>query len=378
MARVLILHASVGSGHMRAAEALAAAFRRRSPGQVRVEDVLKYTNPLFREAYAQSYLQMTDKLPALWGYVYGQTDRDYFRFATDLRTLVDAVWAWGLRRLLRDYQPQVIVCTHFLPVEVLARRKDRARMAQPLYCVVTDYHAHAFWAYRNVDGYFVATEDTRQQLKARGVPDAVIKIFGIPVDPSISVVKNQADVRQTRQFAAGVPLVTLFGGGLEAARVRTMVEGLLRQDVRGTLAVVAGRNRGLLGEIDDIQTSGALELRKYGFIDWVDDLVVSSDAVITKAGGLTVSEVLARGRPMVIIDPIPGQEESNADYLVSVGAAISIRLPQHVPLAIQQLLRDERRLRDMSDSASRVARPRAALDIAESILADLGEIPLTG
>jgi len=374
MARVLILHASVGSGHKRAAEALAAAFQRRSPGQVRVEDVLRYTNPLFREAYARSYLRMTDKLPALWGYVYEQTDRDYFRFATDLRTLVDAVWAWGLRRLLRDYQPQVIVCTHFLPVEVLARRKDHARLATPLYCVVTDYHAHAFWAYRNVDGYFVATEDTRQQLTARGVPDAAIKIFGIPVDPSISVPKNQADVRRARQFAADAPLVTLFGGGLEPARVRTMVDGLMRQDLRGTLALVAGRNRSLLGELQDIESIGPLELRKFGFIDWVDDLVVSSDAVITKAGGLTVSEVLARGRPMVIIDPIPGQEESNADYLVSVGAAISIRLPQHVPFAIQQLLRDQQRLNDMSEGASRVARPRAALDIAESVLADLGEI----
>ena len=373
MARVLILHASVGSGHKRAAEALAAAFQRRSPGQVRVEDVLKHTNPLFREAYAQSYLQMTDKLPALWGYVYGQTDRDYFRFATDLRTLVDAIWAWGLRRLLRDYQPQVIVCTHFLPVEVLARRKTRSRLA-PLYCVVTDYHAHAFWAYRNVDGYFVATEDTRQQLVARGVPDTGIKILGIPVDPSISVPKIQADVRQERQFAPDTPLVTLFGGGLEAARVRTMVDGLMRQDVRGTLALVAGRNKGLLAELDDIETGGSLELRKFGFIDWVDDLVVSSDAVITKAGGLTVSEVLARGRPMVIIDPIPGQEESNADYLVSVGAAISIRLPQHVPFAVQQLLRDQQRLSDMGDGASRVARPRAAIDIAELILADLGEI----
>ncbi|HEY0607757.1 MAG TPA: glycosyltransferase, partial [Herpetosiphonaceae bacterium] len=112
---------------------------------------------------------------------------------------------------------------------------------------------------------------------------------------------------------------------------------------------------------------------KLGFINYVDDLVVASDIVVTKAGGLTVSEVLARGRPMIIIDPIPGQEESNADYLAGVGAAISIRLPQHVPFSIMQLLADPHRLQAMSESAHRVARPRAALDIVETILADIGE-----
>ncbi len=373
MARILVLHASVGAGHRRAADALAEAFARRSPGQIRVEDVLDYTNPLFREAYAHSYLRLTDKLPALWGYVYEQTDRDFFRFATELRTLVDAIWAWGLRKLIRDYAPEVIVCTHFLPVEVLALRKGRARMTQPLYCVVTDYAAHAFWAYRDVDRYFVATEETREQLVARGVASKTIACNGIPVDPRVTLPKTRDEQRHARGFPLDKPMITLFGGGLEANRVRVIVEGLVRQKVPATLVVVAGRNRSLLAEIFDLHSDGPVELRKLGFIDYVDDLVVASDIVITKAGGLTVSEVLARGRPMIIIDPIPGQEESNADYLAGVGAAISIRLPQHVPFAVTQLLSDAQRLAHMSNSASRAARPRAALDIVETILSDIGE-----
>jgi processive 1,2-diacylglycerol beta-glucosyltransferase len=373
MARVLILHASVGAGHKRAADALATAFARRSPGQVRVEDVLDYTNPLFREAYAHSYLRLTDKLPALWGYVYEQTDRDFFRFATELRTLVDAIWAWGLRKLLREYSPRVIVCTHFLPAEVLALRKGRSRLTQPLYCVVTDYAAHAFWAYRDVDRYFVATEETQQQLIERGVRAGAIQINGIPVDPGITTFKNLTDARQARGYHQNRPMITIFGGGLEPGRVHTIVEGLLHQGLPGTLVVVAGRNRALLAELSDLEGNDTTELHKLGFIDYVDDLVVASDMVVTKAGGLTVSEVLARGKPMIIIDPIPGQEESNADYLAGVGAAISIRLPQHVPFAIMQLLADPRRLESMSESALRVARPRAALDIVETILADIGE-----
>lgn len=376
MARVLILHASVGAGHKRAASAVATAFARRSPGQVRVEDVLDYTNPIFREAYAHSYLQLTDKLPALWGYVYEQTDRDFFRFATEMRTLVDAIWAWGLRKLIRSYAPQVIICTHFLPVEVLSMRKGRSRLTQPLYCIVTDYAAHAFWAYRDVDRYFVATEEARHQLIARGVATNTIDIHGIPVDPGIAVPKTRAEMRQRHGYAQDRPLITVFGGGLEPGRVRIIMDGLLQQDIQATVVVIAGRNRSLLSEISDLDSTARIELHKLGFVEYVDDLVVASDVVITKAGGLTVSEVLARGRPMIIIDPIPGQEESNADYLASVGAAISIRLPQHVPFAVTQLLADPQRLSDMSISASRVARPQAAIDIVETILTDIGEIPL--
>lgn len=373
MARVLILHASVGSGHKRAADALATAFARKSPGQVRVEDVLDYTNPIFREAYAHSYLRLTDKLPALWGYVYEQTDRDFFRFATELRTLVDAIWAWGLRKLLREFAPNVIICTHFLPVEVLSMRKGRARLQQPLYCVVTDFSAHAFWAYRDVDRYFVASDDARQQLVARGVAPTVIQNVGIPVAPDISIAKECSEIRAARGFALDKPLITIFGGGLEPGRVRIIMEGLLQQELQATLVVVAGRNRALLSEVSDLQSTPTLELHKLGFIDYVDDLVVASDVVVTKAGGLTVSEVLARGRPMIIIDPIPGQEESNADHLAAVGAGISIRLPQHVPFAVTQLIGDKQRLHDMSNSARRAARPRAALDIAEAVLRDIGE-----
>jgi processive 1,2-diacylglycerol beta-glucosyltransferase len=373
MARVLILHASVGSGHKRAADALAAAFARRTPGQVRVEDVLDYTNPIFREAYSHSYLRLTDKLPELWGYVYEQTDRDFFRFATEIRTLVDSTWAWGLRKLLREYAPHVIVCTHFLPVEVLSMRKGRARLTQQLYCVVTDYSAHAFWAYRDVDRYFVATEETRRELIERKVPGEVVQVTGIPVHLDVAQPKTCEDRRAELGYALDRPLITLFGGGLDPGRVRAIVRGLMQRQMRATLVIVAGRNRGLLNEISDLDGTPFLELHKLGFINYVDDLVVASDLVVTKAGGLTVSEVLARGRPMVIIDPIPGQEESNADYLTGIGAGIGIRLPQHVPFAIEQLLTDSDRLMTMSKDAARAARPRAALDIVETILSDIGE-----
>lgn len=375
MARVLILHASVGSGHRRAGEALLQAFRRRQPGQVELADVLDYANPIFREAYTRSYVQMTDKLPALWSYVYEQTDREIFRFTGDIRALADSISARGLRRLLREYVPTVIVCTHFLPVEVLSARKARARLSQPLYCVLTDYAAHAFWAYQSVDGYFVATDLTRTQLIERGVHPDIIRVTGIPVDPKISEPKQRDASRTALDFTFTYPLITLFGGGLDDRRVRIMIEAFIASGIQATLVIVAGRNRGLQAALSDISSTATLDIRMLGYVDYVDELIVASDIVITKAGGLTISEVLGRGVPMVIIDPIPGQEESNADYLAGVGAAISIRLPEHVPFAVMQLLNDPARLQQMQRNAVESGRPRAALDIVEAILTDIGERP---
>jgi processive 1,2-diacylglycerol beta-glucosyltransferase len=376
MTRVLILHASVGAGHHRAAEALAAAFAQRMPGQIEVADVLDYANPLFRRAYVQSYVQLTDKLPALWGYVYAHTDRDLFRFTSGLRTYIDRVWVRGLRKLLQRYAPRVIVCTHFLPVEILSQRKGRAHLQQPLYCVLTDYAAHAFWSYRHVDRYFVATEDTRTQLIERGIASNIVQVTGIPVSPALAQPKSQQELRPHWLVRTDEPLIVLFGGGLDAGRVRTIVKGMLNSSLSGTLVVVAGRNASLLAELNDLKGRPGLELQKLGMINKVDDLIVAADLVVTKAGGLIVSEVLARGRPMVIFDPIPGQEESNTDYLVGTGAAVTIRLPQHVPFAVEQLLHDRERLTAMSHAAHAIGRPRAALDIAEQVLSDIGERPV--
>jgi processive 1,2-diacylglycerol beta-glucosyltransferase len=376
MTRVLILHASVGAGHRRAAEAVAAAFALRTPGQIEVADVLDYANPVFRRAYVQSYVQLTDKLPAMWGYVYAHTDRDLFRFTSGLRTYIDRVWVRGLRKLLQTYDPRVIVCTHFLPVEILSQRKGRAHIQQPLYCVLTDYAAHAFWSYRHVDRYFVATDDTRNQLVQRGITSSIVQVTGIPIYPAFAQPKAQVAERPHWLVRPEEPLIVLFGGGLDASRVRTIVKGLLDSTINGTLVVVAGRNQSLLAELSDLKGRPGLELQKLGMIDKVDDLVVAADLVITKAGGLIVSEVLARGRPMVIFDPIPGQEESNTDYLVGTGAALSIRLPQHMPFAVQQLLHDRERLARMSQAAKAIGRPRAAFDIAEMVLSDIGERPV--
>jgi processive 1,2-diacylglycerol beta-glucosyltransferase len=374
MERILILHASVGGGHKSAAQALAEAFARNPERVVQVEDALDYGNALFREAYTRSYLQLSDKAPLLWKLFYESADtddRDLAIATSRLRGLIERPLVSKLDALVRKFAPNAIVCTHPLPVEVLEDLKLQGRLRTPIYCVITDFVAHSMWLNSAVDRYFLASNPTRQELIARGVPPSMLHVSGIPVTLEISVPKPAAEMRARHGLPADEPVVALFGGGLDVRRVRLMVERLLDIPLSGELLIVAGRSEALGNALADLGDGPQMRLRKLGFINYVDDLVAASDLVITKAGGLIVSEVLARGAPMIIIDPIPGQEEWNADVVAGSGAGIQLRMPESVPYAALDLLTQPERLPVMRDQARRVGRPGAAIEIADYIMHEL-------
>jgi processive 1,2-diacylglycerol beta-glucosyltransferase len=374
MSRILILHASVGTGHERAAEALAQGFVRRQAGDVLVEDTLNYGSELFRRAYTRSYIDLSERTPLLWRLIYESTDASDPKLVertNRLRTLVERLGITRLDRLIRRFNPTAIVCTHFLPVEMLLRLKRDGRLPRPIYCVVTDFFAHSFWVTPDIDGYFVASEMTRSLLVQRGVAPAIIHVSGIPINPAIADPKDPIEMRARHDLPTEGPLVTLFGGGLNVEHVRSIVEGILALPTRGMLAVAVGRSENLADALAGTPDGPAMRLRVLGLIDYVDDLVAASDIAIGKAGGLIVSETLGRGTPMVVIDPIPGQEEWNGDSVVSAGAGIQLRIAEMVPEAIHNLLTHPDRLAMLKFGAQRAGQPRAALDIAEHVLRDL-------
>jgi processive 1,2-diacylglycerol beta-glucosyltransferase len=370
MPRFLILHASVGGGHRSAALALEQAFKRLPDSEERVEDTLDYASALFRTAYARSYLELSQRAPLVWQMFYESTDLDdseWTRMSDQLRGLVAELAVTGLKRMIRKYAPAAIVCTHFLPAELLMRMKLGGDLRQPTYTVITDHAVHSNWITPGVDGYFVASEFPCELMIARGVPAAIVHVTGIPVNPETAIPKEPQAMRTRHDLPLDRPVIALFGGGLVSTRVRRIVKGMLALDEDGLLVVVAGRNAELPAALADLGDGRRMRLRVLSHVDYVDDLIAASDLVITKAGGLIVSEVLARGTPLLVIDPIPGQEEWNADYLVSSGAGLQLRLPEWVPWTVQQLLNDRQRLSRIRGRAERAGRPRAANDIAEIV-----------
>ncbi len=371
MTRVLILHASIGLGHLRAATALESAFQQRQVEQVWVEDFFEAGLPLFGKLYAGSYTEVSEKLPELWSYYYERVDQGDSQIGKRFSELVVRLGIFGLDKFVRRYNPDVIVCTHFLPLDILLSLKRQGKLDLPIYCVVTDYTGHILWAYSRVDGYFVGSDETARLLAQRGVPESLLTVTGIPVDPEIAQSKDPAQIRQAQQIADG-PVIMLIGSGLNPKTVRQMVTGLLEREISGTLFVIAGRNKNLQEHLADLQSSATLELRMVGFIDYLDDLSAISALVITKAGGLIISELMARQTPLLIVDPVPGQEEWNADYVVATGAGVQVRLTEMVPVVVQNLLNTPAYLEALRAGAGRAGQPRAALDVADAILARVG------
>lgn len=371
MSKILILHATVGTGHKTAAVALEKAFKQRSVDKVWVQDTLDYGSGIFRKLYADLYIELSERTPELWGFAYNETNREQSDVENQLRHLYSRVGVYKIDEL-RELNPDAIVCTHFLPLDAVKNSLRDGRISTPVFCVVTDYVGHPFWAHPELTGTFVGNEMTRDMLSTHGVPAERIFVTGIPVDPAIARPKDAQHIRSKQGLAPG-PLILLIGSGIDNDRVRQIATGLLERPIAGTLIVVAGRNHTLEASLADLHGTDRLHLDVRGYVSGLDDLVAASDLVITKSGGLITSEVMARGTPLLVIDPIRGQEEYNADYIAGIGAGVQARTSVSVPYMVETLVNTPERLAQLRSSAARFGRPNAAVDIADKVLAAIGQ-----
>lgn len=374
MTRILILYASLGSGHVSAAKALRDAFLRFPDVEVQIEDAFEFANPLLRETFTTVYERLSERVPRLYRVIYEGSDVEDLDESTSdnlLYATLERPFLRALERFVKDSQADAIICVQQIPSRLLQLLDRKGELPQPHYVVVTDVMAHSTWLNPGVKGYFLPSEMTAEVLIQRGVDPSLVHVTGIPVKLEIMQPKTQEEMRRRHYLPLEGPVITLFGGGLQIKRVRLIVTKFLESNYSGLLLVVAGRNESLLEAIADLTSNTQMKLRKLGMIDYVDDLVVASDVVITKAGGLITSEVLARGVPLVIIDPFPGQEEWNADMVAATGAGVQLRLPGMVPPAVLHLLNQPDHLSFMHQQALKIGQPQAALNIARIILEKL-------
>jgi processive 1,2-diacylglycerol beta-glucosyltransferase len=245
-------------------------------------------------------------------------------------------------RMLKRVQPDLCIATHFLPGEILAwliaKKKLRARNA----IVITDYDVHALWLCRTVDRYYVALPESAEYLAAIGVPREKLSITGIPVDPLFAKGVDRDDARKHLQLDLRYPVVLATAGGEGVGPVEQLVRGLLDLQRHWQIVAIAGKSDKMRKRLEQLSREagslqgGAPRLRPVGFTTEMDQYMAAADLLVGKAGGLTTSEALARALPMVLIEPIPGQEERNADHLLEAGAAIRCN---NLPVAAWKLPR---------------------------------------
>ncbi|GAB4432218.1 MAG: UDP-N-acetylglucosamine--LPS N-acetylglucosamine transferase [Chloroflexi bacterium OHK40] len=372
MPRIGVFHVSAGTGHSSAARAIGAALALHPGVEPLVEDVFDYVNAPARKLITAAYNELSTHLQPLYAMVHSRINIADPGDALKANAAMKRVGQPFLRRFehhVATLRPDAIICTMQWPLHVL--QDYAAAHGVPEYAVITDFSVQSSWLREGVDGYFVASELTRDVLLARGVAPERIHVTGIPVRLEIAEPKEPAAMRARHGLPLDRPLITVFGGGVATERVRHMVAELLLGDTPATVVVVAGRNHELGEALADLASGPRVELRLLTFIDYVDDLVAASDLVITKPGGLITSEVLARGTPLIVIDPVPGQEEWNADVVAGSGAGLQIRVPELVPWAVRLLLAQPERLATMRAQASQIGRPRAAHTIAARVVAEL-------
>jgi processive 1,2-diacylglycerol beta-glucosyltransferase len=368
---ILVLSVSAGAGHVRAADAIrAAASLPASKVRVTHLDLLTLVSKDFRKLYAEQYIKLVEKLPQLWSLLYSKSDRP--SRDSMLGKLKRAAERLNTRKLdgeIARLAPDAILCTHFLPAELVSRQKARQKPMPPLWVQVTDFDVHALWVHPHVDGYCVASDEVAFRLADRGVPHGRIAITGIPVMPQFTGPLERATCAGELGIDAGKFTVLMMAGGAGVGALDELAARVLELPEDLQIVALAGRNADLLKRLAALAKQHPGKLFPLGFTTTVERVMTACDLVVTKPGGLSVSECLAKAKPMLLVSPIPGQEERNADYLLEAGAAVKAIDTATLVFKLGRLLGDRARLAAMSEAAHKIARPDAARDVLALISA---------
>ena len=367
--RILIATVTAGAGHVQAAAALEEAWRQLRPQDALQRlDVLDFTPRLYRKMYVEGYVKLVEHAPDLWAHVFKKTDNPILvrKLARIRRTLAHQT-ANKIMRRLQKFKPHVVLCTHYMPLEIMGRFKAKARR-EPLpvtVSVVTDFEAHALWMEPAVDLYCVAADETKARLVARGAPPEAVAVTGIPVAAKFSSPVDPGQVRRRLGLRDDLPTLLVLSGGFGLGPVAQILSELNKLEQPLQLLVVCGRNEELRREL-------ALQDHRHpahvlGFVSNMQELMAVSELVITKPGGLTTSEALAMGKPIFVLNPIPGQEAANSDFLLEHGAAAKANRMEDLPYRLGKLLGSPK-LAEMAAAARALGKPQAAADICRQVL----------
>ncbi len=372
MKRVLILSASVGSGHIAAAAAIEEVFRTQSGVQVQNEDALKLTSRIYQVTASDVYFALVKENPWFVSWWYDQTDEP-FKNETGALQLWNLLNAQPLAKFVLDYDPDITVCTHFMPAGVVAQLLSQGKLRTTLSIVTTDYDFQGMWLSRVFNRYFVAIEETKVHLTELGVAAERITVSGIPVSTVFGEPVDREKVLARYGLRADRPVILVSAGALGGGPARDIVAQILRMRTPVQTVVICGRNQLLLQQVTT-QISGAEDhFRVLGFTSEMADLMRIASLFIGKPGGLSASECMAAGLPMVIIDPIPGQEERNSDHLLEAGAAVRCRSLMTIAYKIDQIFEVSGRLERMQKCARSLGRPDAADVVVKHLLEDTSE-----
>ncbi|MCY0894945.1 MAG: glycosyltransferase [Alicyclobacillaceae bacterium] len=370
LSRLLILSASYGDGHQQAARAVEAAVNASSPEtDVQILDYLRVVHPTIDWMAKHFYIQSVKYAPLLYDWFYRGTSQ--IPPTSLIQRQLNSLGMEDLAETLATYRPDAVLATFPTPAGVLSALKQQGRTTVPLTTLVTDHAVHSQWIHAGTDLYFVPSHYVREGLIARGTPPGAIEVTGIPVRPSFQVMPNRPQLLAKYGLDEHVPTLLVMGGAYGVlGDIGILCEEIARCSERLQLLVVTGRNDRLLQQVSMIETEPHIHMQVFGFVREIHELMAVSDLMLTKAGGLTVSEAVALQLPMLLYRPIPGQEIQNSAYLVKSGVARWAKSRDEVVEQVRQLLfNSPETLEIMRKKALSIRRLDAAAVIADRLQA---------
>ncbi len=370
--KVAILSVSAGAGHVRAAQALEQSIVNNYSDSVEAIhlDVMDYVPKLFRKLYADSYIHVINRYPGLWGYMYDKSDviRSEKSIIKKIRVAIERLNTKKLLNKMIELKPDIIISTHFLPPELISRMIRKGAKLPPSWVQVTDFDLHGLWVHDFMTGYFAASREVGFRMKCRGIPEDQINVTGIPIMPVFAEKHSRSECAVKLGLDPKKMTLILMAGGLGVGGIFELTERLLQMEEDFQIISLAGKNNVLLSKLLELSLRFPGKLFPMGFTKTIEIAMGASDVAITKPGGLTSSECLAMGLPMIVVSPIPGQEERNSDYLLEHGVAMKAHDAIGVEFKVRELIRNPERLEAMSKNALNISTANAGEDVLKIVL----------
>ena len=374
MKKVLIFYGSYGGGHLSAAKTIKAYIEEKYNGQIEVEmiDCIEYINKVINKVSTEAYKELAKKAPWVWKQVYSNAQHGAL---SKISTTTNKLMANKLNVLIQEVKPDLIISTHPFSTQMCAVLKEKDKIDCKLGTILTDYHIHDQWlvSYKNVDYFFVANKQMKTDMIMKGISSSKIFVTGIPVSERFSKKYDREKICKDLSLSPDKKTILFFAGG-EFGLGRNSTYMTLKVFIRlfrGLQVVaIAGKNKKMNKKFVNLvrQTKSQDRIKIFEFTDKVPEIMSISDAVITKAGGLTISESLVSGLPIAIINPIPGQEVENTQYLVDNGVAVWIKKDMSVARAFKNLYKNQDILDEMRINSKKMGKPHATEDICRIML----------
>jgi len=368
--KILILSVTAGGGHFATARAMEDMLKSKG-ADVKVVDIYKYINYFLYSIIDKGCAFSTSRTPDIFGAVYSYLEnRNRPEFDFDALQLVNALCAFRFEGFIEDYGPDAIICTHVFAAQIINELRKRNKISIPTVGIITDYTIHPYWgSVLYIDHIVLASELLVYRAMKRGIGKGRIQTFGIPIHPKFCGKLEKSEARRCLNLPETGKMVLVMLGSLGQGDMFDISRHIRKVDPEIMQLIVCGKNKRLYSKLlkykEDNRENG---LYVYGFVDNVDVMMDAADCIITKPGGMTVSETLAKRLPMIVVDPIPGHEERNTEFLLNNGVCLEVTRTFPLEEAVYYMFENPRRAQAMSEYMAVIGRPRATENLSDFVL----------